>query len=70
MKARRAKESRTYRDSLVDHFKILGSTQESGAPVILQSTASSRPAKRAAAASSAIIHRYNYRGYSNAEDGD
>ena len=58
---KREKASRTYRDSSEDDVKILGSTHGSGAPGILQSTASSRPSKRSAAKSSAIRNRYNYR---------
>ena len=50
--------------------EILGSTQGSGAPGILKSTASSRPTKRAPAASFARRQRYNYRDNSNTEDGD
>ena len=68
--AKRAKASRTYQDSLDDDVEILGSTQGSGAPGILQCIASSRPTKISAAASSARRHRYNYRGNSDAEDGD
>ena len=67
--AERAKASRTYQDSLDDDVEILGSTQGSSAPGILQSTVSSRPAKRATAASSARRHRYNYRDDSHAENG-
>ena len=62
--AKRAKASRTY------DVETMGSTQGSGAPVISQYTASSRPAKRAVAASSARRHRYNYRDDSDAEDGE
>ena len=68
--AKRAKASRTYRDSSDDDVEILGSTQGSSAPGILQSTASSRPTKRAVAASSVRRHMYNYRDNSDAEDGD
>ena len=53
-----------------DDDKILGSTQVIGAPIILQSTASSRPAKRATTTSSSRRHRYNYRNDSGVEDGD
>ena len=66
--AKRAKASRTYRDSSDDDVEILGSTQGSGAPRILQSTASSRPAKRYAPASYERRHIYTYRGDINAED--
>ena len=66
----RSKASRTYQDSLENDAEILGSTERSGAPVFLHSATSSRPAKRAAAASSTISHRYNYRDNSDAEDGD
>ena len=68
--AQRAKESCAYQDSLEDDVEIFGSTQRSGAPGILQSTVSSRPANRAAAASFARRHRYNYRDDINAEDID
>ena len=68
--AKRAKASRTYRDSLDDDVEILGSTQGSGVPGILQSTALSRPSKRAATASSARRYRYSYREDSGAEDGN
>ena len=51
--SKREKESRTYRYSSDNDVEILGSTQRIGAPVILKSTTSSRPAKRDAAASSA-----------------
>ena len=68
--ANRVKASRTYRDSSDGDVEILGSTQGSSAPRILQSTASSRPAKRAVAASSVRRHRYNYRDNSDAEDGN
>ena len=64
--AKRAKASRTYQDSSDNDVEILVSTQGIGATGILQSTASSRPAKRAAAASSAIRHRYKYRESSDA----
>ena len=53
-----------------DYVEILGITQGSGAPSILQYNTSSRPAMRAAAASSAIKHRYNYRDYIDTDDGD
>ena len=53
-----------------DDVEILGITQESGAPIILLSTTSSRPAKRDVAASSVIRHRYNYKDGSNVKDGD
>ena len=53
-----------------DNVEILGSTQGSGAPGILHSTASPNPAKRAAASSSTRRHMYNYRDDSNAEDGN
>ena len=66
---KRAKASRTYRGSSDDDVEILGSTQRSGAPGILQSTASSRPAKRDSSASSVRRHRYNYRYDSNVEYG-
>ena len=46
----------------------MGSTQGSGAPGTLKSTAPRSPYKRVVAASSARRHRYNYRDYSNAED--
>ena len=68
--AKRAKASRTYRDSSDDDVEILGSTQGSGAPGIFQSTVSSMPAKRDATASSARMHRYTYRDDNDAEDGD
>ena len=68
--SKRAKASRTYRDSSDDDVEILGSTQGSSAPGILQSAASSRPAKRAGAESSVRKPRYNYRDNSDAEDGD
>ena len=68
--SKRVKSSCTYRDSSDDDVEILRSTQGSGAPRILQSTASSRPAKRYAAASSARRHRYNYRDVSDAEGGE
>ena len=42
---KRAKESRTYRESLDDDVEILVRTQGSGAPGNFQSTALSRPAK-------------------------
>ena len=67
--AKRVKASRKYRDSSDNDVEILGSTQGSGATRILQSTAPSRNAKRAAAASSMIMHMYNYRDDSYAEDG-
>ena len=67
---KRAKASRTYRNSSDNDVEILGSTQASGAAGIFQSTALSRPAKRDAAASSARRHRYNYRDDSNAEEGN
>ena len=70
MISKRAKASRTYRDSSDNDVGILGSTQGIGAPVIVHSTASSGPAKIAAVASSLIRHRYSYRDDSNAEDGD
>ena len=53
-----------------DDVEVLVRTQGSDAPIILQSNASSRPAKIAAAESSARRHRYNYRYHSDAEDGD
>ena len=68
--AKRAKASRTYRDSSEDNVGILGSPQGSGAPGISQSTTFSRPAKRDTAASSARRHMYNYRYNINAEDDD
>ena len=68
--AKREKARFTHRDSSDDDVEILGSTQGSGAPRILQSTASSRPAKRSASASSARRHRYNYKDNSNEDDGD
>ena len=67
--AKRAKASRKYRDSSDNDVEILGSTQGSGATRIFQSTASSRTAKRSAAASSVKMHRYNYRDDIYAEDG-
>ena len=48
---KRAKASRTDLDSSDNNVEMLGSTQGSGAPGILQSTASSRLAKRYAAVS-------------------
>ena len=66
---KREKESCTYQDYSDDDVEILGSTQGSGAPGILQSTMSSRPAKRYAVVSSARRHLYNYRDQSDAEDG-
>ena len=68
--AKRVKASCTYRDSSDNGVEILGITQGSGAPVIFQSTASSRLSKRAAASTSAIRHRYNYRDNIDAEDGN
>ena len=68
--AKRAKASRTYQDYSDDDVEILGSTQGSSSPGIFQSTALSRPAKRAAAAPSVRRHKYNYRDDSNVEDGD
>ena len=68
--AKKEKARRTYRDSSENDIETLGSTQESGAPRILKSNASSSPAKRAAAPSYARRHRSNYRGDSDAEDGD
>ena len=68
--AKRVKASRTYRYFPDDDVEILGSTQGSSAPGILQFTASSRPAKRAGAESSVRKPRYNYRDNSDAEDGD
>ena len=68
--AKREKARCTHLDSSENYVEILGSTQGSGAPRILKSTASSRPTKRYAAASSTRRHRYNYRDDSNAEDGD
>ena len=53
---KREKASRTYRDSLDDDVEILGITQDSGAPGVLQSTALSRPAKIYVSASSMIRH--------------
>ena len=67
---KREKASHTYRDSSDDDVEILGSTQGSSAPVISQSSTSSRTVKRAVAASSVRRHRYNYRDDSDAEDGD
>ena len=68
--AKREKSSRTYQDSSDNDIEILGITQGSDAPIILHSAASSRPAKRAAVASSARSHRYNYSDNSDAEGGD
>ena len=68
--AKKAKASRIYRDSSEDDVEILKSTQGSGVPGNFQSTASSSPTKRDAAAPSARRHRYSYRDDSNAEDGD
>ena len=68
--SKRAKEIRIYQDSSDNDVKILETTQGSGAPGILQSTTSSRPAKIAVAESSARMHRYNYRDDSDADDGD
>ena len=67
---KRAKESRTYRESLDDDVEILVRTQGSGAPGNFQSTVLSMPAKRDATASSARMHRYTYRDDNDAEDGD
>ena len=67
---KRSKEIHTYQDYSDNDAEILGSTQGSSAPGFWQPTTSSRPAKRAAKASSAIRHRYNYRDNSDAEDGD
>ena len=55
---------RTYQDSSDNDVEILVSTQGSDSPIIMQSAASSRPAKRAEAASS------KYRYDRNAEDDD
>ena len=66
--AKRAKTRCTYQDSSDDGVEILGITQGSSAPGILQSTALSRPSKRSAAASSLRRHRYKCRDYINAED--
>ena len=66
--AKRAKASCTYRYFSVSDAEILGITQGSSASIILQSTALSRTAKSAAAASSARRHMYNNREDSNAED--
>ena len=68
MISKREKAIRTYKESSDGDVEILGSTQGSGAPGISQFTASSRPAKRAAAASSSRRNRYNYRDDRNAED--
>ena len=68
--AKRAKASRTCRDSSDDDVEILGRNQGSGAARISHSTASPRQAKGAAAAYSARRHRYNYRDDSDAEDGE
>ena len=67
---KRDKASHTCLDSLDDDVEILGSTQGSGAPGNFQSAASSRPAKRDTIEYSARRHKYNYRGDSDAEDGD
>ena len=67
---KRAKASRTYRDSLDYDAEILGSTQGSSAPGILQSNTSSRPARRAASSSSSRSHIYNYRWEIYSYDGD
>ena len=69
MVSKSSKEILIYQDSFDDDVEIFGSAQGSGAPGILQSVASSRTAKRAAAASSSRRHRYNYRDDRNAEDG-
>ena len=68
--AKREKSSRTYQDSSDNDIEILGITQGSDTPRILHSAASSRPAKRAAAASYVRSHRYNYSDTSDAEGGD
>ena len=68
--SKRAKEIRIYQDSSDNDVKILETTQGSGAPGILQSTTSSRPAKIAVAAYSIRRDRYNYRYDSNTEDGE
>ena len=70
MTAKRAKASRTYRDSLDDDVEILGTTQGSGATGIFQYTVLSRTSKRSAVASYAIRNMYNYRDNSDTEDGD
>ena len=59
--AKRAKASRTYRYSSDDDVEILGRNQGSGAARISHSTALPWHAKVAAAASSEIRHRCNYR---------
>ena len=48
----------------------MGSTQGSGAPIISQSKAPSRPAKRYSASSSARRYRYNCRDNINTKDGN
>ena len=70
MTEKRAKASCTYQDSSDNDFEILGSTQVSGAPKILQATALFMTAKRPAEASSARRHRYNYMDDRNTEDGN
>ena len=68
--AKREKSSRTYRYSSYNYVEILGSTQGSVAPGILQPAASPSPAKIDESESSARRHRYNFRDESDAEDGD
>ena len=70
MMAKREKASLTYRDSSYNDVEILGGIQGSGAPRMFQSTVSPRSAKRAAEASFARRHRYNYRDDSYAEYGN
>ena len=67
---KRTKASWKYRDFSDNDVEILGSTQGNSVPRIFQSTASSRPAKRSAAASSTKRHRYKYRDGIDTEDGD